>query len=168
MTKVEGFIPVEGGNVWYKIAGTPQSIPLILLHGGPGWPHDYLEPLENLATNRQVIFYDQLGCGNSDKTANPALWTVEQFVKELHQVIKAVKLETYHILGHSWGSAIAVAFALTKPEGLTSLIFSDPYISSPLWMKDAERLIKLLPENMQAALISGNVESGEYEMASKE
>ena len=168
MNKSEGFIPVEGGNIWYKVIGEPKNIPLILLHGGPGYPHDYLEPLEDLATDRQIVFYDQLGCGNSDKTTDPALWTVEQFVKELQQIIGALKLEKYHILGHSWGSALAVAFALTKPKGLISLIFSDPYISTPRWAKDAERLIGLLPQDMQKALKSDVEESEEYKRASKE
>src|SRR3989344_990085 len=104
---MEGFIPVQGGKVWYKIAGEPKGIPLILLHGGPGYPHDYLEPLEDLATDRQVVFYDQLGCGNSDKTTDPALWTVDKFVKELQSLIDQLGFEKYHLLGHSWGSALA-------------------------------------------------------------
>ena len=64
----EGFIPVEGGKVWYRIAGETQTgVPLLTLHGGPGYPHDYLEPLEALAAERPVIFYDQLGCGASER-----------------------------------------------------------------------------------------------------
>jgi pimeloyl-ACP methyl ester carboxylesterase len=60
----EGYIEVPGGRVWYRIAGTDRpGIPVLCLHGGPGMPHDYLEPLEDLASSRPVIFYDQLGCG---------------------------------------------------------------------------------------------------------
>ena len=44
----------------------PGKLPVLTLHGGPGACHDYLEPMEGLAaTGRRVIFYDQLGCGNS-------------------------------------------------------------------------------------------------------
>lgn len=168
MNKTEGFVSVKKGNVWYQIMGDLKSDPLIVLHGGPGFPHDYLEPLEDLATDRQVVFYDQLGCGNSDKTTNPAFWTVENFVQELHQIIETLKLEKYHILGHSWGSALAVAFALTKPKGLVSLIFSDPYISTPVWEKETRRLLKLLPDNLQKALLEGNRESEDYKQGSKE
>lgn len=168
MNKAEGTISVEGGNVWYKIVGETNNTPLILLHGGPGYPHDYLEPLEDLSLNRQVLFYDQLGCGNSDKTTDPTLWTVEQFVKELHTIIETLGFEKYHILGHSWGSALAVAFALTKSKGLASLILSDPYISTPLWVKDAKRLIGLLSQDMQNALTRGIEESEEYKRASEE
>jgi len=56
-TVIEGYIPVTGGNVWYKIVGANRkNIPLLVLHGGPGAPHDYLEPLEALSTERPVIF----------------------------------------------------------------------------------------------------------------
>jgi len=168
MNKTEGFISVEGGKVWYQIIGDQGNIPLIVLHGGPGYPHDYLEPLEDSATNRQVIFYDQLGCGNSDKTTDPVLWTVENFVKELCQVIETLKLEKYHILGHSWGSALAVAFALTKLKGLTSLVLSDPYISTPIWEKEMQRLLELLPDDMRNALLNNKKESDKYKQASKE
>src|SRR5580692_12753076 len=63
----EGYVPVPGGRVWYQIVGADRpGVPLLCLHGGPGMPHDYLEPLAGLAEARPVIFYDQLGCGRSE------------------------------------------------------------------------------------------------------
>ena len=53
----EGFVAVTGGRVWYRIAGEGTGIPLLLMHGGPGVPHDYLEPLEALGDERPVVFY---------------------------------------------------------------------------------------------------------------
>ncbi len=74
MNGQEGFIAVPGGNIWYGILVKRQTgLPLLLLHGGPGFPHDYLEPLEPLSNERPVIFYDQLGCGNSDRPQNLSL-----------------------------------------------------------------------------------------------
>ncbi len=58
-------------------------MPLLCLHGGPGFTHYYLEPLEALAEHRRVIFYDQLGCGRSDRPDDLSLWTVDRFVEEL-------------------------------------------------------------------------------------
>ncbi|HYU75049.1 MAG TPA: hypothetical protein VEL31_20470 [Ktedonobacteraceae bacterium] len=63
----EGYIAVPGGLVWYQIVNPGKGIPLLTLHGGPGFPHDYLEPLQQLADERPVIFYDQLGCGKSER-----------------------------------------------------------------------------------------------------
>jgi hypothetical protein len=81
------YIEVPGGRVWYKIIGEQHdATPLLCLHGGPGFTHNYLEPLEALAGRRPVIFYDQLGCGNSDRPGDLSLWTVDRFVEELAQV----------------------------------------------------------------------------------
>ena len=86
----EGNIPVTGGDVWFSQYGADRpGIPLLVLHGGPGAPHDYLLPIAALSDERPVIFYDQLGCGNSDKPAGTDLYTIEHFVDELGQVREA-------------------------------------------------------------------------------
>ncbi|HET7640830.1 MAG TPA: alpha/beta fold hydrolase, partial [Ktedonobacteraceae bacterium] len=75
----EGYVPVDGYRVWYRSVGGGEGehTPLLILHGGPGVPHDYLENLEALASETQrVIFYDQLGCGRSDQPDDTALWRV--------------------------------------------------------------------------------------------
>lgn len=85
----EGLIPVTGGKVWYRVLGADRpGAPLLVLHGGPGAPHDYLEPLAALAGERPVVFYDQLGCGNSERPGDAALWTLERFVAELAQAAR--------------------------------------------------------------------------------
>ncbi len=63
----EGYVDVEGGRVWYRIVGSGNATPLVLLHGGPGAPSHYLNPLEQISEDRPVIFYDQLGAGRSDR-----------------------------------------------------------------------------------------------------
>ena len=82
----EGYIDVPGGKVWYRAVGDDaEATPLLCLHGGPGFTHYYLEPLEALADRRRVIFYDQLGCGRSDRPGDLSLWNVDRFVEELAQ-----------------------------------------------------------------------------------
>ena len=170
--KMEGHINVPGGMVWYKIVGEKTNkLPIIVLHGGPGYPHNYLKPIENLSDERQVIFYDQLGCGKSDRPIDTKLWTVERFVAELAEIIKILKLEQYHILGQSWGAALAGAFALQKPKGLISLIFADPYLSTPVWMKDAKRLTELLSKDKQRSIEKhkkDGIETKEYKEAKRD
>ncbi len=148
----EGFVKVEGGRAWYRIVGNGGGIPLITLHGGPGAPHDYLEPLEALADERPVVFYDQLGCGKSDRPSNRKLWRVERFVKELAQLREALKLKRAHILGQSWGTMLAVDYLLTRPSGVASAILADPAISIPRWIADANRLRRKLPASVRATL----------------
>lgn len=168
----KGFIKVIGGKIWFKIIGQEKNIPLVLLHGGPGYPHYYLEPLEDLSCDRQLIFYDQLGCGKSERPNDLTLWSVERCVLELKEIIKALKLKKYHILGHSWGAALGVSFALTKPLGLKSLILSNPYLSTSRWMKDAKRLKKLPPKEIREILNkhekNNTTDSNEYKEATKE
>lgn len=68
----EGIVEVDGYRVWYSRVGE-GAVPLLTLHGGSGAGHDYLESLEALAADREVVFYDQLGCGRSDRLEDPSL-----------------------------------------------------------------------------------------------
>jgi proline iminopeptidase len=96
----EGRVEVPGGRVWYQIVGADRpGVPLLCLHGGPGMPHDYLEPLADLAASRPVIFYDQLGCGRSDQPDDDSLWTTDRFVEELAVVRDALGLEFGPVTG---------------------------------------------------------------------
>lgn len=168
---VEGYIPVTGGNVWYKIVGTNRKkIPLLVLHGGPGAPHDYLEPLEALSDERPVVFYDQLGCGNSDKPSDTSLWTIERFVDELEQIRTYLGLDKMHLLGQSWGTMLAVDFMLAKkPKSVMSLILSGPCLSSSRFASDQKLYLLELPETLQKIIneveASGCFGSREYQDA---
>ena len=152
----EGTIPFRGYHTWYRIVGedAPGRLPLLCLHGGPGAPHDYLEPLEGLAaTGRRVIFYYQLGCGNSDHVHDPALWSVDLFVEELGVVRDALGLTALHILGQSWGGMLAMQYALTQPRGVASLVIADSPASMTQWVAEANRLREALPPEVQATLL---------------
>src|SRR4030081_2389056 len=87
----EGYIPFRGFGTWFRVVGDLEEggkLPILTLHGGRGAAHDYLEPLEAMAaTGRRIIFYDQLGCGNSG-LAEPApnLWTVPLYLDEIDVV----------------------------------------------------------------------------------
>jgi proline iminopeptidase len=165
----EGFIEVPGGRVWYEIAGSGSAIPLLLLHGGPGAPSRYLEPLRGLADERPVIFYDQLGGGKSDRPADPSLWTVERFVRELQAVRDALGLDEVHLYGHSWGTMLAVEYLLTEPEDVRSVILASPALDIPQWLEDTNRLKAGLPAETQETIArheaAGTTDSEEYQAA---
>ena len=169
----EGYIPFHGYRTWYRMVGdseTGRHSPLIVLHGGPGAPHDYLENLEALAdAGRRVIFYDQLGCGNSDQPHDPELWTTELYVEELDAVRQALGLDRCHILGQSWGGMLAMAYALTQPDGVVSLVVSNSPASVPFWLTEVNRLRAELPPEVEATLRhhedAGTTDSQEYQDA---
>ncbi len=169
----EGYIPVTGGLIWYKIVNPGKNaLPLLTLHGGPGFPHDYLEPLEGLADERPIIFYDQLGCGKSQQPDNIHLWQSKRFVEELDQVREALHLEEVHLFGHSWGSMLAIDYTLTKPGGIVSLILASPALCIPQWLKDTKGYRRRLPLEVQHVLdeheANGTTDSGEYQAATME
>ncbi len=145
MNRTEGFVSVEGGRVWYRSVGS-GGIPLLLLHGGPGAGHDYLEPLEALGADRQVIFYDQLGCGRSDRPDNPALWRIERFASEVAQVRRALGLSRIHLLGHSWGGFLAIEYLLGQPAGVTSVVLASTGASLPEVLAEIQGLKAQLPD----------------------
>lgn len=131
----------------------PGRLPLLALHGGPGAPHDYLESLEAIAdTGRQVVFYDQFGCGNSDQPHDPSLWTVELFVAEVGAVRSALGLDHTHLLGQSWGGMLACEHAVLRPKGLRRLVVANSPASMVTWVSEANRLRADLPAETQAAL----------------
>jgi proline-specific peptidase len=153
----EGYVSFRNFKTWYRIVGEQQSpnrLPLLCLHGGPGGSYDYLEPLEEAAREgRQVVFYDQLGSGNSDHPNNPGLWTVPLFVEELGVVRQALGLNQIHLFGQSWGGMLGMEYALTKPRGLASLIVADSPASMHQWVQEANRLRAALPPEVQETLL---------------
>jgi proline-specific peptidase len=174
----EGFVPFRGFRTWYRVVGDltqpggPAKLPLLVLHGGPGESHDYLEPLEKLAdTGRPIILYDQLGGGNSDQPNDPSMWSVELFLEELAIVRQELGLEHIHLLGYSWGGMLAMEYALTQPEGLASLILSSSPASIPQWIAEANRLRKELPQEVEQTLRhheeAGTTDDPAYEEATQ-
>jgi proline-specific peptidase len=169
----EGFVPFRGHRTWYRIVGDREAagrLPLILVNGGPGAPHDSFEPLAEWArTGRRIVFYDQLGSGDSDHPHDPGLWTVELFVDELRAVRDALGLAHCHLLGQSWGGLLALEHALAHPQGIASLTLADPLVSAPQWGAEAARLRAGLPAAVQATLTlheaAGTTDGPEYQEA---
>jgi len=147
----EGYIEVPGGRVWYRSVGEGGT-PLLCLHGGPGFTHYYLEPLEALADRRQVIFYDQLGCGRSDRPEDASLWTVDRFVEELAQVREALGLSRLHLFGSSWGGMLAMQYTLDRRPELESLILCGSPASMIRWVEDCDELLAAQPADVRRAI----------------
>ncbi len=168
----EGTVPFRGLRTWYRVVGEreePGKLPVLLLHGGPGGTHDYLEPLEALAqTGRRAVFYDQLGCGRSDR-GDASLWTVGTYVDEVGAVRRALGLDRVHLFGNSWGGMLALEYALTRPPGLASLVLASSPASIPQWIEETGRLRAGLPAEVQAVLeaheAAGTTDDSAYEEA---
>lgn len=167
----EGYVRVPGGKVWYKVVGS-GGVPLVVVAGGPGAAHDYLEPLAALADERPVVFYDQLGAGNSDKPGDQRLWRNARFVDELDRVVDAVGSDRFHLLGHSYGTIFAVELALRQSARLRGLILAGPCLSAPRYSAGVAALCAALPDRLRLAIdrhrANGNVDAPSYKAAAKE
>jgi proline-specific peptidase len=153
----EGTVPFRGYRTWYRVVGelsaTSEKLPLLVVHGGPGLPHDYLEDLSPLADDgRPVVFYDQIGCGRSDRPGDPALWVIDTFVEEVATVRAALGQERVHVLGHSWGGWLALEHALGRPGGLASLVLASTCASLPAFAAETRRLKESLPAEVQEVI----------------
>ena len=133
-------------------------------------PHDYLEPIEGVAASgRAVVFYDQLGCGNSDQPRDRSMWTPALFLDEIDAVRAALGLDHVHLLGQSWGGMLAMQYAITQPNGLASLIVASSPARMDDWEAAADDLRQKLPADVQATLAkhesAGTTDSAEYQAA---
>jgi proline-specific peptidase len=133
----ERMVEVTSGRIWAEVAGDGPGTPLLLIHGGPGIPSDYLDSLRDLADERPVIFYDQLGCGRSERPKGTKHYRADRFLEEVAQLRAALGLERVHVLGQSWGGMLATMYALTVPPGLASLVLASPLLDAQRWSQTA-------------------------------
>src|SRR5438034_6147179 len=122
---------VADGRIWYKITGTGRGTPVILLHGGPGYSSFYLKPFEALGTDRPVVRYDQLGGGKSDRISDTTLFTIAHFVRELDSLRTALGFQKVHLVGHSWGTILAVEYYREHADHVASLTLASPALDIP-------------------------------------
>jgi proline iminopeptidase len=154
MNKTENYMERNGFKTWYEIHGVNNNeTPLFVLHGGPGYPHNFQNNLSVLADNGfPVILYDQLGCGLSDRPSDTSLWTVDFFVEELEALRKHLGYTKINIIGQSWGGSLAEEYVLKYPQNVDKLILHSPLIDSKLWVDEADKLKDKLPDNLGARM----------------
>lgn len=141
-------------KTYYRIVDGGNKTPIILIHGGPGSTHNYMEMLDRIAeTGRKVISYDQLGCGNSYLDGHPELWTADTWINELIELRKYLNIEECYLLGQSWGGMLVIQYMIEqKPKGIKGIILSSTLSSASLWAHEQHRLIKLMSQEDQQAI----------------
>jgi proline-specific peptidase len=164
-----GEVEVEGGIVRYRVLGEGERT-LVLLHGGPGGGSLYLRPLERLAgPDRRVVTYDQLGCGASDRPADPSLWRADRFVDELERLRSHLSLDGFDLYGHSWGGMLATDYALAHQQRLRSLVLASTIADAALLRREMARLLEAFPKELRDTLQrherAGTTDSPEYQEA---
>ena len=148
-------IPVMGGKykVWTKRMGS-GPVKVLLLHGGPGFTHQYLEAMESFLPEAgiEMVYYDQLGCGNSDRPDDVALWDTPRFVEEVEEVRRGLGLENFVLYGQSWGGMLSIEYALKYQHHLRALVISNMTAGIQSYLKRLGEIVLQLPAEIQQRL----------------
>lgn len=155
LVEKEGYVPVTGGKIWYRVIGKGKGLPLLLTHGGPGGTSRSFYQFVPLGKDRPIIMFDQLGSGRSGSHTDTSLLKVPLFVDQVKAIVDHLSLDSFYLHGHSWGTALALEYYLQYPKGIKAIIFNSPYFSTEVWKKDADTLIKTLPVSVQKAIAEG-------------
>jgi proline iminopeptidase len=146
--------PAGEFSVWTKRVGNNPDLKVLLLHGGPGATHEYLEACDSYLPpgGAEYYYYDQLGSGFSDQPDDPSLWELNRFVDEVDQVRRALGLgrDNFVLYGHSWGGILAIEYALAHQEHLRGLVISNMMASAAAYTAYAEQV--LMPAMDQGVL----------------
>lgn len=151
LRETTGTLLVRGLRLNYQVfdppaTSTPPSpslLPIVMVHGGPGWSHDYMLPLKQQACRgRRVVFYDQVGAGLSERPASanataPWLLSLDYYPQELQHLIDHLQIGRFHLLGSSWGTVVAQLYALQTPPPpqLASLVLSGPLSDGQFYIR---------------------------------
>jgi proline iminopeptidase len=159
----EGHLPIGGHRFFWKSLGEegPKGT-VVTLHGGPGASHDYLLAFTDLARHGyRVVFYDQLGCGATERAKVDREYTVDRDVADLEALRTGLGLGRVHVLGSSYGGLLALAYAVAHPASVRSLVVASGLASVPLAQAEMDRLCRELPPPFPA-LLAKHAAHGEF------
>jgi proline iminopeptidase len=149
----DGFVRVLGYRIYYKSIGRPSKGTILCLHGGPGVDHWTEINMADLApSGYRVVWYDQLGCGKSEKPRSYRNYTIARAADEAEAVRRHLRLGRVHLWGHSYGGSLALQTILSHPRGFLSLVVSSGYASMAQWVAELRRLISRLPTERRMAI----------------
>lgn len=162
----EGYMPFRGYQTYYRIVGeaTPGKKPLLLLHGGPGSSHNYFELLDDYAATagRQLVMYDQVGCGKSSLPEDESVYVAQTWVDELIALREYLHLDEVHLAGQSWGGMLEMLYVTQcDPAGVKSMMINSSPASVAIWKKEQMRLISYLSLEDQQAIAEA-IKTGDF------
>ena len=125
MTEAGRLVEIDDTSLWVVERGPDDGVPLLVLHGGPGLDHhefgDYLDPLAERGI--RLVLVDQRACGRSLKPP-PETWTLERYAQDVVMLARAMRLDRYAVLGHSFGAFVALQNAVDYPGSASATIIS--------------------------------------------
>ncbi len=153
----EQFIRANGIRIHYLEWGTARGFPIVCLHGSTGSAHHWDDVAGDLCRDYRVLCPDQRGHGDSDVPAQG--YRVQDFCQDLTDLVDALGLQRFILVGHSLGSRVATWYGGSQPEKLCAIVLVDPsfdmsetvqqdfingVVSQPEAFDTAEQVIELL------------------------
>lgn len=154
----EIFIKVDSANLYCRAVG--QGDPLVVIHGGPGLSMDYLLPLEELAKDHLIIFYDQRGNGKSTGDIHHDTMTLRKFIDDLQAIQRHFGFHKIGLIGHSWGAYLAMSYATEYPDQVNKLILLN---SIPLSFSALSSNEELKQQDPYEAMIDALIKSDAFQ-----
>jgi len=147
----ERFVDANGVLIYTKTIGHGE--PLMILHGGPGASHEYMLPyLLPLARHNHLVFIDERGSGRSEKLEDASKYTVEAMVEDVEAVRLALGLGKINLLGHSYGGALAQAYALKYQDNLSHLLLCSTFHSTRAMNEVFRQMKAKMPAELRARI----------------
>ena len=129
---------VWSGSARLYVRDLGDGPPVVVVHGGPDFDHEYLLPeLDRLAGKCRLVYYDQRGRGRSYSGEGAGDVTMQSEIQDLDAIRRALQLGSIAVLGHSWGALLAMEYALACPAAVSHLVLISP---APASSTDATNL----------------------------
>ncbi len=148
----EGMASGPNGSVYYRVYGKPGGTPVVVLHGGPAAGEIYMRPYAGLATDRQVVLYDQTGCGRSARPDDLTGYTPDSYVSELEMLRDHLGFSQMALLGHSWGGFLGPLYATAYPKRIKALVLAGSATSTQDFTEASHRWMKELGPSAMATV----------------
>jgi len=156
----ESYLEVQGARLYYRELGRGQ--PLLVLHGGPDFDHQYLLPeMDRLSDDFHLMYYDQRGRGKSASNVLPEHVSLDSEMADVEAVRRHLGREAVVLLGHSWGGLLAMEYTIRHPGHVSHLIVMNTAPASRndfLWLQEERR--RTVPEDL--ALMRALAATAEY------
>jgi proline iminopeptidase len=118
-------------EIYYEVCGNPKGSPVVFLHGGPGsgcspTQRRFFDP-----AHYRIVLIDQRGCGRSKPQGEIEENTTDDLVNDIDAIRAALNIDKWLVFGGSWGSTLALAYALQHTDRVTGLILRGIFLSRP-------------------------------------
>jgi proline iminopeptidase len=142
-------LPLGDGVVAYHVTGAGGGTPLVIINGGPGLDHRYLhisDVWRRFGPTRRVVLFDQPGTGRSSPIGARDTITIERVLDGIEVIRGALGAGRVHLLGHSWGGYLALAYAIRHPDRVSRIVLVGS--AAPDWSSTEVLFPSLFPDSL--------------------